>query len=118
MLTTFERQVRSILQETRFQEAPMPRLFLGVLCVIALAPSLFAQATFGSLIGTVSDPAGAVVAGAKVTVRSEERGGSYGAVTNESGNYIITQLSVGDYTAEFEAPGFQRLVQKEVRIAL
>ena len=96
----------------------MPRLFLGVLCVIALAPSLFAQATFGSLIGTVSDPAGAVVAGAKVTVRSEERGVSYGAVTNESGNYIITQLSVGDYTAEFEAPGFQRLVQKEVRIAL
>jgi hypothetical protein len=96
----------------------MPRIFVGFLCVVALAPSLFAQATFGSLIGTVTDPAGAVVAGAKVTARSEERGVSYDAVTNESGNYIITQLSVGDYTAEFEAPGFQRLIQREVRIAL
>ena len=85
---------------------------------LSLASSLHSQATFGSLIGTVTDPAGAVVAGAKVTVRSEERGVSYGAVTNESGNYIVTQLSVGDYSAEFEAPGFQRLVQKEVRIAL
>src|SRR4051812_21756284 len=105
LLTTFQRKVRTILQQTRFQEASMPRLFFGVLCVFALAPSLFAQATFGSLIGTVSDPAGAVVAGVKVTVRSDERGVSYGAITNESGNYIITQLSVGDYTAEFEAPG-------------
>src|SRR4051794_34904263 len=96
----------------------MFRLPLYAICLVAFTPSLYAQATFGSLLGTVTDPAGAVVSGAKVTVHSQERGVNYSAVTNESGNYFITQLSVGEYTAEFVAPGFQRLMQNEVRIAL
>ncbi|MEJ7608083.1 MAG: carboxypeptidase-like regulatory domain-containing protein, partial [Bryobacteraceae bacterium] len=60
----------------------------------------------------------AVVTGAKVSVLSQERGVTYNAVTNESGNYFITQLSVGGYKVEFEAPGFQRLIQSDVRVAL
>ncbi|MEJ7607253.1 MAG: carboxypeptidase regulatory-like domain-containing protein [Bryobacteraceae bacterium] len=85
---------------------------------LAVSPLAFGQATFGSLIGTVADPAGAVVTGAKVTVHSEERGVTYNAATNDSGNYFVTQLSVGSYRVEFEAPGFQRVVQTEVRVAL
>ena len=57
------------------------RMFvLLLLCTLAASP-LYSQATFGSLLGTVTDPAGAVVAGAKVTITSEESGVSYSAVT-------------------------------------
>ncbi|MGH9630309.1 MAG: carboxypeptidase regulatory-like domain-containing protein, partial [Bryobacteraceae bacterium] len=89
---------------------------LGALC---LGDSqLLGQATFGNIIGTVTDPAGAVVAGAKVTITSQDRGTVTGTVTNESGNYIQTHLDTGTYTVEVEAPGFQRLVIRDVLVSI
>lgn len=78
----------------------------------------YGQATSGSVIGTVTDPAGAAIPSAKVTFTSQERGTVFSLVTNESGNYIRTQLSSGLYTIEFEAQGFQRFIQKDVRVSV
>src|SRR5438093_10829589 len=92
-------------------------LYLTITTLL-VAVCVYGQATSGSVIGTVADPAGAVIPGAKVTITSQERGTVYNIVTNESGNYIQTQLNSGTYTIEFEAPGIHRLVQKDVRVGV
>jgi hypothetical protein len=88
--------------------------FVPATCVSVL----LAQATFGNLIGTVTDPAGAVINGAKVTITSNERGTVVNTTSNESGNYIQTHLTPGTYTLQVEAPGFQRYVVGEVVISI
>jgi hypothetical protein len=92
------------------------------LCVAAFLSfypaQIYGQATYGSIIGTVTDAAGAVVPNAKVTATSQERGTTATATTNESGNYILTQLRSGAYRVEAEASGFQRAVHEDVNVGV
>ena len=66
----------------------------------------WAQEVTASITGTVTDPSGAAVTGAKVTTTSQERGVTYTAVTNDSGLYRISQLPVGTYELKVEKSGF------------
>ena len=68
----------------------------------------------GKIVGTVSDPSGAPVAGAKVTVINEGTNESRGAVTDESGNFTFPILTVGNYTVKVEATGFEGYLQKGI----
>ncbi len=83
----------------------------------SVCASLYGQATFGNIIGTVTDPAGSVVPGVAVTIRSVDRGTVSTTRSNDSGNYSQTHLDAGAYTVEFEAPGFQRSVQNDVTVS-
>ena len=65
------------------------------------------QAVFGSIIGSVTDPQGNAVAGAKVTVTSTTKSFTYDTTTNESGNYSVTHLIPDTYKVHIEAAGFQ-----------
>src|SRR5580658_7312449 len=65
------------------------------------------QAVFGSIIGTVTDPQGNAVVGAKVTVTSTSKSFTYDTTTNESGNYSVTHLIPDTYKVHIEATGFQ-----------
>jgi hypothetical protein len=79
-----------------------------LLCVILLgAPKASGQAVFGSIIGTVTDPQGNAVVGAKVTVTSVTKTFTYDTTTNESGNYTVTHLIPDTYKVHIEASGFQ-----------
>src|SRR5579863_8868102 len=71
------------------------------------APSASGQAVFGSIIGTVTDPQGNAVVGAKVTVTSTTKSFTYDATTNESGNYSVTHLIPDTYKVQVTATGFQ-----------
>jgi len=84
-------------------------------CACACA---YGQATSGNIIGTVTDPAGAIVPNVSITITSQERGTVYNATSNESGNYSVVHILPGLYTMEFKASGFQRLVQKDVSVGL
>jgi hypothetical protein len=66
-----------------------------------------AQAVFGSILGTVTDPQGAAVSGAKVTVTSVGKGTTVETTTNDSGNYSVTHLIPDTYKIHIEAPGFK-----------
>src|SRR5882724_5503191 len=81
---------------------------LVVVCSLTImTASAFGQAVYGSIFGTVTDPSGAAVSGAKVTVTSVRRNITEQATTNADGNYSITHLIPDVYTVKAEAPGFK-----------
>jgi len=87
----------------------MPRCLL--LCLLALclvAGSVFSQAVNGTLLGTVSDPSGGVIANAKVTITESSTGTTRAAVSNESGNFTFPDLPPGTYTVAVEQAGFKK----------
>src|ERR1051326_5318168 len=76
-----------------------------------------AQAVYGNLIGTVTDPTGAVVAGAKVTVKNVGQNVTTSTTTNDSCNYTVVQLPPGQYELTVEKSGFNRVTQQNVTVA-
>jgi outer membrane receptor protein involved in Fe transport len=88
---------------------------IGVLFLFAVRAS--AQTT-GDLRGIITDPSGATVAGAKVTLTSLETGESRAVATDAEGRYAIPLLKIGEYSVAVEATGFRREVaQATVRSA-
>ena len=88
-------------------------------CAVMLAPPpAQGQAVFGSILGTVSDPQGAAVANAKVTVINQRKNASETTTSNESGNYSVTHLIPDIYTVRVEAPGFKITEQKDVVVSV
>src|ERR1039458_1323719 len=87
----------------------MKRL-LTLFAYFALAGSSYAQiATTTSLVGTVSDSSGKVIAGAKITAVNAETLDTYSALSNQDGNYRIDFVRVGTYDVAAEYPGFSHL---------
>ena len=77
-------------------------------CVTTLIPTTaFGQAVYGSVLGTVTDPQGAAVANAKVTVTNQRKGATDTTTTNGDGNYSVTHLIPDVYTVSAESAGFK-----------
>ncbi len=91
---------------------------ITVVCVslATLAPQANAQAVYGSILGTVTDPQGAAVANAKVTVTDQRKGTTDSVTTNDSGNYSVTHLIPDTYTVRVEGQGFRTSEQKDVEV--
>src|SRR5580658_1194729 len=94
-----------------------------LLLSIALIPPLlfscasaWAQKDTGAIAGTVKDPSGAVVAGAKVRVTDVDRGTEIDAVTNQVGEYTVSPLKVGRYKVTVEKAGFKTVVAGPVTV--
>jgi hypothetical protein len=87
------------------------------LLMLTLAVAAAAQdARTAALTGVVTDPAGAVVAGAKVTVVNIATKFTSEGVTNETGRYFIPYLAPGTYELRVEAPGFSRFVRTDIQL--
>ena len=87
-------------------------VFLGVVASLA-----FGQVGNGTITGTVTDPAGAVVAGATVEAKNAETGVVYRATSTSSGNYTIGDLPVGTYTRHRDGDGLQDLHHTNLVVA-
>jgi hypothetical protein len=70
-----------------------------------------AQTDRGTITGTISDPAGAVVANAVVEAKNISTGTVYQAGTSGTGNYTLAQLPVGTYELSVTAAGFKKFVR-------
>jgi hypothetical protein len=80
---------------------------LVVFAVLALAVSAIAQVQNGQFAGTVTDPTGAAIANAKVTVTNPATDLNLSTTTNSSGNYTVKEVPPGTYKIEVEANGFK-----------
>ena len=95
---------------------PMPsRILFAAILLFSLASFTFGQQNTGALKGTVTDPLGSLVVGAKVTVRTA-RGGITSATSNSSGVYEFRRLEPGTYELQVVAPGFSVFEHKSVEI--
>ncbi len=90
------------------------RAVLLLICVVA--SPLAAQVDRARLNGTVTDPAGAQVAGVKVEAISADTGKQREVLTNDAGVYVIPSLPVGRYTISFAREGFQTLRYEGVEL--
>lgn len=93
-------------------------LFYCVAVCMAVTTGAYGQATYGTIFGTVTDSSGAPLPNVKVTVISQDRGITFSASSNDSGNYSKTQLPAGGYEVDFERQGFQRIIQKDVAVSV
>ena len=92
-------------------------LSLVAFSLAAWTPLATAQAVFGSINGTVTDPQGAAVVGATVTVTNVNKGTTDTATTNDSGNYSVTHLIPDVYSVKIEGSGFKAAEQRDIAVA-
>jgi hypothetical protein len=78
----------------------------------------WAQAVYGTIVGTVTDSAGAAIPNAKVTITDLGRDVTQITSTNESGNYSQRFLIAGSYRVRVEAGGFKAFVQENVPVSV
>ncbi len=90
------------------------RIFLVFLLLAAV--SLSAQTFRGTILGTVTDPTGAVVAGAKVTVKNTGTGLVRTTETSADGSYSVPELPIGTYTVTITQAGFQTFIATGVTV--
>jgi len=82
--------------------------------VLLAAVSLAAQTFRGTILGSVTDPQGAVVAGAQVTVKNVATGLERTTETSTDGTYSLPELPIGAYTVTVTKAGFRTSVAKDV----
>src|ERR671913_280962 len=86
-------------------------LLLAALLLLSGATA-FAQTETGQITGRVTDPNGAVVPGASVTVKSVETAAERAATADAEGSYTVTNLQPGLYDVTVAAPNFAKSTQR------
>ena len=90
-------------------------LFLTALAVAAPA---WSQIDTGTILGTVSDPSGAVVPGAKVSLTNEGTNLTVTMTTGGDGGYTFSPVKIGTYAVSVEAAGFSKAVQSHLALSI
>ncbi|HEV2764543.1 MAG TPA: TonB-dependent receptor [Pyrinomonadaceae bacterium] len=94
---------------------------VALACVVFLltwAAPASAQSDRGSITGTVTDPGGAVVAGARVTATNLDTGQVRETTTSDEGTFTIPELSADPYNVSVEAQGFKKSTVENVQVAV
>ncbi|HEX5283274.1 MAG TPA: TonB-dependent receptor [Bryocella sp.] len=90
---------------------------LAAIVVFAIALTMQAQTTTGTIYGTVTDSSGAAIPGCTVKVVDTATGVAQTIVTNGSGAYTFPTVEPGDYRVSTTAAGFKSLTQTGVQVA-
>lgn len=92
---------------------------VGILCAVALllsAAPIRAQSIFGTITGTVTDPSGADIPRANLTLKNESSGDLRKTVTNSDGYYSFSSVPAGSYTLTVEATGFRTAETRDISV--
>ena len=89
---------------------------VGCLACCLIAAPLRGQTNSGSIQGTVTDPSGAALAGANVTVRNLDTGLAISTVTTDAGLYSVPNLPPGRYSVSIEGPSLKKYTQEGVTV--
>src|ERR1700730_8463000 len=77
-----------------------------------------AQVDRGAIVGTVTDPTGARLSGAQVTITNRDTSQPVHLTTDDEGTYNAKLLKIGTYSVSATKPGFERTVQASVDVAV
>ena len=78
--------------------------------------SVFGQAVNSTVLGTITDASGAVVSGAKVTLTEADTNVSHNGQTNESGNFVFSDVPPGNYFVTVEMAGFKKEQRRNISL--
>ena len=92
-------------------------VLLVMLCAVSYSP-VFGQEVSAGITGTVTDPSGAAVPGASVTVRDVNRGTQWPTVTNDEGIYAFPRIPAGTYELKVEMTGFKTVIRPGIHLEL
>jgi hypothetical protein len=81
-----------------------------------VAFAFVASAQEGTIVGTVSDPSGAVVPNAKVVITNTDKNQSVDVMSNESGQFVAPDLGIGHYKVKAEVAGFKSFEQNDINL--
>lgn len=90
---------------------------LAVIAMLAIALTIHAQSTTGTIYGAVADPSGAAIPGCTIKATNTATGVAQTTVTNGSGAYTFATVDPGDYSVSTTATGFKNLTQTGVQVA-
>ena len=91
--------------------------YFSLLCVLLVcSAAAFAQTATGTITGTISDPAGAVVPNAPLELKNSATGTVYQTVSSSTGNYTFSQLPAATYTLTVNVPGFKSHVRQNLGV--
>jgi hypothetical protein len=88
----------------------------ALMVYVFLSLPAYSQVDTGSVRGVVTDPAGAVISGAKVTLTSEDTGLAVETVTSRDGNYSFSPVKVGTYKLQVEFANFKTAVERHISV--
>ncbi|PYQ13880.1 MAG: TonB-dependent receptor, partial [Acidobacteria bacterium] len=91
-------------------------LCFALALVLLLGAPARAQIDTASIVGTVTDASGAVLAGATVTATQEGTGSSFTTMTNAKGQYVLPNLKIGRYTVTVELQGFKKAIRQAIQL--
>src|SRR6202521_5914324 len=94
------------------------RTLAGLSCLFLFCAVLSAQTDRGTITGTISDQAGAVVASAPIEATNVENGTVYQAATSATGNYTLSQLPAGNYEMSVTLAGFKKYVRQNIVVSV
>ena len=87
------------------------------LIIIGFAVFAGAQATNGTVAGTVKDAQGGIIPGATITLISETRGTTFEAQSGATGDFVVSNVPVDTYTVRVSMDGFKTSERKGVRVS-
>src|SRR5947209_5875851 len=90
------------------------KIVLAAAGVLLFASAALAQTDRGTITGTVSDPAGAVVAAATIEAKNAETGAILTAGSTGTGNFTLSQVPAGTYELSVAVSGFKKYVRPGV----
>jgi hypothetical protein len=92
------------------------RFVIRCAVVFLCCSAAFSQSDRGTITGTISDPAGAVVAAAAVEAKNDATGAAYQVASTSTGNYTLAQLPAGDYDLTVTVAGFKKFVRQNITV--
>ncbi len=94
----------------------MRSMLITLTCLLLLGGLAFAQSDRGTITGTIADPAGAVIPGARIDAKNSETGALYQVESTSTGNYTLAQLPAGSYQISVSAQGFKQYVRTGITV--
>ena len=104
------------LRAGSFRHSALRAIYSLAIWFVSSAGVCHAQGLNGTIVGTLTDQAGASVPNAAITLVNDANGFRRNAVSNESGQYVAYSIPIGTYTITVAQPGFETLIRKGVEV--
>lgn len=113
--SSFAGQCEAVLSRTlRISRSSL--LLLTAIAAVAFSAGVARAQSIGEVTGTVTDPSGAVVPSAQVSITSNETGNTTTITSNGAGIFDFPSLNVGQYSLAVNAPGFQEYKKNGIQV--